>query len=156
MAVVQSKSKSESSRRGNAGWSMSVQLPRDRSCAKVARRLLADRARDEVSQRELEDASLIVSELATNAYRHGRGTIVMNVHRRADRLRLEVADDGEPAWIDVVPERARDAGGYGLWLVSQLGQDWGIGGTARVWAELVLGPRQTEGPDPTRTPAPAA
>jgi anti-sigma regulatory factor (Ser/Thr protein kinase) len=142
MAVAQSKSKTERSRGADAGWTMSVQLPRDITCAALARRMLADRVGGELSERELEDASLIISELATNAYRHGRGRIVMNVQRVADRLRLEVTDEGEPSWIDVVPERERDAAGYGLWLVSQLGSDWGIGGTACVWAELVLGPRR--------------
>jgi anti-sigma regulatory factor (Ser/Thr protein kinase) len=128
---------------------MAVRLPRDRTCASVARQLLQQRARADLTSRELEDASLIVSELATNAFLHGEGTIVMTVRRGEDRLRLEVCDEGNPMWIDVISEAERDAGGYGLWLVSQLGSDWGTVGTSCVWAELVLD-------DATRTPGPAA
>jgi len=118
---------------------MAVQLPRDSSCARVARHMLAQCAEAEISPRELEDASLIVSELATNAFLHGQGTIVMNVRRRDDRLRLEVCDEGKPPWIDVVPEAERDIAGRGLWLVSQLGSDWGVVGSSCVWAELAIG-----------------
>ena len=119
-------------------WSMSVQLPRDRSCASVARRLLQECAEADLSRRELEDASLIVSELATNAFLHGEGAIVMSLRRRDRRLRLEVGDEGIPPWIDVVSRPELDAADSGLWLVSRLASDWGTAGRSCAWAELAL------------------
>jgi anti-sigma regulatory factor (Ser/Thr protein kinase) len=125
--------------RGAAPWSMSTELPRNGDCASLARRRLAQYAEAELSPREPEDASLIISELAANAFRHGRGRIEMKVGRRADRLRLEITGEGNSPRIDAVPEGERDAGGYGLWLVSQLGSDWGTAGSTCVWAELTIG-----------------
>jgi anti-sigma regulatory factor (Ser/Thr protein kinase) len=117
---------------------MTAPLPRDRNCASVARRLLAQHVHDDLTPRELEDASLIVSELATNAFLHGHGAIVLKLLRSDARLRLEIRDEGNTPRIDVVPEADRDISGRGLWLVSQLGSDWGIVGSTHVWAELAL------------------
>lgn len=125
---------------GAAGRAFTAQLPRDRSCAWVARRLLEEYAQDELRPREREDALLIVSELVTNAFRHGQGKIELSIEWLAGRLRLEVHDGGPPARLDVVAEAHRDAGGYGLWLVAQLASDWGVAdGEKRVWAELKRG-----------------
>jgi anti-sigma regulatory factor (Ser/Thr protein kinase) len=115
-------------------------LPRDRSCPAVARRLLRQYAHDLLSPRELEDATVIASELATNAYLHGQGTIQLTLSRREDRLRIEVLDDGRPARIDAVPAGERAAGGRGLMIVEQLACDWGaVAGFGHVWAELPIG-----------------
>ncbi|MFL5862715.1 MAG: ATP-binding protein [Solirubrobacteraceae bacterium] len=120
-------------------WSLRAQLPRDRSCAIVARRLVEGHARDDLDDRQIESAMLIASELATNALLHGVGQIVLIVSRHADRLRIEITDQGRPRHLAVVPEGRRGIGGRGLWIVEQLATAWGTtDGTARVWAELAL------------------
>jgi anti-sigma regulatory factor (Ser/Thr protein kinase) len=106
-------------------WRMSARLPRDRTCPTVARRLLEEYAREELGESQSDDAMLIASELATNAFLHGDGEIVLSVARAADRLLIEVHDDGHPERIDVVPAHERDDHGRGLWIVEQLASDWG-------------------------------
>jgi len=120
-------------------WSLRARLPRDRTCAMVARRLVEGHAGEDLAKRETESAMLIVSELATNALLHGAGVIILAVSRHGDRLRIEVSDEGHPATIGIMPPEARDVGGRGLFIVDQLAGGWGApAGTAHVWAELAL------------------
>jgi anti-sigma regulatory factor (Ser/Thr protein kinase) len=90
-----------------------------------------------------EDALLIVSELVTNAVRHGAPDIVVSLDLRADRIHLEVRDGGTQ--LPVVPgERpAPDRStGRGLLIVAATAADWGVTTDAapgkRVWADLSL------------------
>lgn len=122
------------------GWSVTARLPRDRSCAAVARRVVDMYARERLGEQGAQDAMLIASELASNAFSHGDGAIVLTVRREQECVRIEVRDDGRPDGIRVVPEEEREAGGgRGLWVVEQLARRWGaVGASARVWAELAL------------------
>ncbi|ELS55768.1 hypothetical protein STVIR_3113 [Streptomyces viridochromogenes Tue57] len=73
-----------------------------------------------------DDATLAVSELVTNAIKHGKGQPVgLRVRRSAHELRIEVTD-GTPT-----PARLRSAGvadenGRGLFLVAALARKWGV------------------------------
>jgi len=89
---------------------------------------------------ELVDTSeLLVSELVTNALRHGRGEIRLRLLR--DRTMVcEVWDDG---YAQPRQRRAQetDEGGRGLQLVSLLAERWGSRRTPNgkiVWFELAL------------------
>ncbi|MFI6007656.1 SpoIIE family protein phosphatase [Streptomyces sp. NPDC051243] len=81
-------------------------------------------------------AELILSELVTNAIRHGTGLIrVRLLHDRT--LICEVSDTS-----DTAPHLRRaattDEGGRGLFLVAQLSQSWGTRHTSKgkvIWAE---------------------
>ncbi len=70
----------------------------------------------------VENLMLAVSELATNAIRHGRGHGVLRIWRRPDRVICQVDDGGhieDPLAGRRLP--APDvAGGIGLWAVNQL------------------------------------
>jgi len=116
-------------------------LARDPDSAAEARRALGE-VSDHLSQRRLEDAQLLVSELVTNAIRHAgleeQETIRLVVETDDRGMRVEVSDRGpgfeltEPA-----PDPSRPSG-WGLYLVRELSDRWGIdrdGGT-RVWFEL--------------------
>ncbi|MFF1954786.1 ATP-binding protein, partial [Kitasatospora herbaricolor] len=80
---------------------------------------------------------LLVSELVTNALRHGRGDIRLRLLR--DRTVVcEVWDDG---YAQPRQRRAQetDEGGRGLQLVSLLAERWGSRRTPKgkiVWFEL--------------------
>jgi anti-sigma regulatory factor (Ser/Thr protein kinase) len=84
-----------------------------------------------------DDASLIVTELATNAVRHARSDFAVSLSRPAHRLRITVGDNAETG------PKPRDAGrsgsGRGLHLVAAVAGDWGHDSLDRgklVWAEL--------------------
>lgn len=120
-------------------WALRARLPRDRTCPMVARRLVEGQAGEDLAERDTQAATLIASELVTNALLHGAGAIVLVVSRSADRLRIEVLDEGHPSRLGVIALEDHGIGGRGLFLVDQLATSWGaVEGTAHVWAELAL------------------
>jgi anti-sigma regulatory factor (Ser/Thr protein kinase) len=109
--------------------------------APAAAREAVDAALDGQLAREgLAELRLLVSELVTNAVRHGRGrdgAVELTLSLADSRLRVEVADGGG-GFVppDVVPDPG-DPGGWGLVVVDELVDRWGVegaGGT-RVWFE---------------------
>lgn len=118
-----------------------VELPRHRSCGAAARRLVEEHARHELSEEDLADLKLVVTELVDNAYLHGEGRIRLKLGHRGDRILVEVIDEGEGASVKVI-RAASAGGGRGLQIVEQLARAWGAHeGTTHVWAELPLSRR---------------
>jgi serine phosphatase RsbU (regulator of sigma subunit)/integral membrane sensor domain MASE1/anti-sigma regulatory factor (Ser/Thr protein kinase) len=85
---------------------------------------------------------LLVSELVSNSVRHARGTAAAPLELRAmvftDHTRVEVTDHGhgfDPA--EHVPDRETTTG-WGLYLVDQLADRWGVASTngTSVWFEI--------------------
>ncbi len=84
------------------------------------------------------DAALVVSELITNALRHGAGPTVLRAALTATVVQLSVTDsgDGEPRMLPPEPGRV---GGLGLVVVDRLTTEWGVApfrGGKTVWALL--------------------
>lgn len=107
----------------------------------------ARRALDPLSQRlpelDLFDLRLVVSELVTNSVRHGsprRGGVRLVVRVEEDCVRVEVDDGGAGFHLPPGGPRARGDSGWGLVLVDQLADAWGVevNGRTRVWCELRL------------------
>ena len=90
--------------------------------------------------RVAEIASLLASELATNALRHTRGGFELVVDLAAAHVRIEVHDTSPTAPLPRRPD-ADEGGGRGLLIVGSLADAWGVerrpGGKA-VWFELSL------------------
>ncbi|NEB38607.1 ATP-binding protein [Streptomyces sp. SID14515] len=120
-----------------------VQLSATRRGARLARLLATEQLRS--WGLPLEDASLVIGELATNAALHGHVPgrdfrILLSVYD--DVLRIEVVDtrgDRDPVKRDPVTD---SEGGRGLLLVEALSVRWGTehGPFPRktVWAEVAL------------------
>lgn len=113
---------------------LSRNLARSSDSVSTARQLVSDHTTTLGFQRR-EDAALMVSELVTNAVLHGTGAITLRIDLEADAVRVEVADDGN---VTVEPTPAPVVhGGWGLRIVDQLADDWGIiDGSTKVWFRL--------------------
>lgn len=89
-------------------------------------------------ERVLEAASVIVSELASNAVFHARSNFSVSIETRGDRLRITVHDENGARPV----KRAGDASsarGRGLLMIEALATAWGVESQASgkdVWAEL--------------------
>ena len=96
----------------------------------------------ELPRATAEDALLIVSELVTNAVRHGQPEIVLQLDLGDDRIRIEVHDGGDELPLVPADQPAVDRPtGRGLLIVAATASDWGItrpttGSGKTVWAEL--------------------
>lgn len=87
------------------------------------------------------DAELVVSELITNAWKHGSGAgdITLQVEVRDDCLHIDVCGitHGTPLIDDV--DSGIDASGRGLLLIEELASRWGYerrGDVMCVWADV--------------------
>ena len=109
-------------------------------CAPRSRRFLTETlAGWGVSDIDLT-ASLVLSELVTNAVLHAKTEIVVRLYQLDEGVRIEV-EDGSPRGL-VPRSYALDATtGRGLSLVDALSQSWGVeltGSGKVVWCELEL------------------
>ena len=123
-------------------WEIASSLQRP-SEAFTARHLL-DGAGGTLPSARLDDARLIVSELVTNAVRHGSlgGPVDLVVRWNGQTMRLEVHSIGR---FRPPPGHRRhgalDDHGWGLVLVDALADRWGVdrGSDTTVWAEIESG-----------------
>jgi anti-sigma regulatory factor (Ser/Thr protein kinase) len=87
------------------------------------------------------DVRLLVSELVTNSVQHAQvaaeDSIVLVVGIRDDTVRVEVRDDG-PGFEPPASPPPEDAdAGWGLFLVEQLADSWGMNDAGKgVWFEI--------------------
>jgi anti-sigma regulatory factor (Ser/Thr protein kinase) len=109
--------------------------------AAAARRVLGSLG-DYLEPERLDDVLLLSTELVTNAIRHADlspdAPVGLEVFATPELLRVEVADPG-PGFELEHPEPDLDrAGGWGLYLVDQLADRWGVerNGATRVWFEV--------------------
>lgn len=110
----------------------------------LARELLED-VRPALGERDLFSARLLVSELVTNAVRHGptadgSGTISVRLARQSDVLRVEVRDAGDGFVVRPRRQDQHRGSGWGLHFVSRMARRWGVegGDGTLVWLELEL------------------
>jgi serine/threonine-protein kinase RsbW len=87
------------------------------------------------------DLSLLISELVTNSYRHAaqsRDCIVVDLEVGDEAVHCEVVDQGPGFRAQPLPAERRGDGGWGLYIVDQLADRWGVhsGPPTRVWFEL--------------------
>lgn len=107
----------------------------------IARVEIAELLADRISPADLLDVTVLVSEVVTNAVRHGhadaRDSVVVHVAIAADLLRIEVCDHGPGFSQPANPRRRADGGGHGLMMLQRMSSAWGVAtddGTC-VWFE---------------------
>jgi anti-sigma regulatory factor (Ser/Thr protein kinase) len=117
----------------------SFSLPPTSDAPAVARAIVRDCCAQATSPEVLEDITLCVSELVTNALDHAAPPIELRVALDRDRLRVEVQDNSRasPVRKDPLPTDFR---GRGLVFVACIAARWGFHPSAAgktVWAEFV-------------------
>lgn len=95
----------------------------------------------ELGLERTDDATLLVSELVTNAVKYGPedGDIRLIVDQDAARTRFTVHDPGAGPLPEMRPAASmtQHGGGHGLRLVDTVSDRWGVErGSTRVWFEL--------------------
>lgn len=121
--------------------SAAIDLPHALTSVSTARHFVRETLADWGIEGPVDDALLVVSELATNALTHARSSYRVKLSATMNALRIEVDDDGagtpEPRLLTETEEHGR-----GLYLVGSLAASWGMeaadGGGKRIWAELPL------------------
>ncbi|MEV4333821.1 ATP-binding protein [Streptomyces sp. NPDC049597] len=115
-------------------------------------------SRSGVSEAVVDDAVLILSELLSNACRHGRplgradvGDGDIRAAWRVDeagRLTVEVTDGGGPTRPVPATPSVTARGGRGLNIISALAQEWGVrdgmSGEVTVWVIVTEGHRRED------------
>jgi anti-sigma regulatory factor (Ser/Thr protein kinase) len=111
-------------------------LPGDAESACAARALVRRELRSWGAGELVDDCSLIVTELVTNAIRHGGSALILRLSTNGAWVYGEVFDEGEG--MPCPSDPGLDAtGGRGLLIVGTLSDEWGVadmpGGGKIVW-----------------------
>ncbi|WP_309225697.1 ATP-binding protein [Quadrisphaera sp. INWT6] len=120
----------------------SLTLPMDAAAPARSRAFLAQAHCHHHAASVLDEAQLLVSELVTNAVRHGSPPITTEVGCRGQAgLHVRVTDGATSEPLVRTPA-VDDVGGRGMLLVDLLSSAWGVepGSTGKaVWFELAPG-----------------
>lgn len=122
---------------------MDVRLPPTEQAPALAREWVGV-ALGDVPPSRVETARLLVSELVSNSVRHAdlamQDSILLSLEVAEKRVRVEVTDPG-PGFEPLPSPEPHLDGGYGLVLVDQMADRWGVRsqGVASVWFELEAG-----------------
>jgi MEDS: MEthanogen/methylotroph, DcmR Sensory domain/Histidine kinase-like ATPase domain len=107
------------------------------SAVRAARRFVVDRLRTWGEQVVLDDAAIVVSELAANAVTHARSAFRVSIERAGATVRMAVEDLSPDR--PVLDGSHRASAGRGLVLVHAICSRWGVETGPhgkRVWAEI--------------------
>ena len=127
---------------------IAVALPAVPESIPRAREVL-DGLRGQLDESVLDDLRLIVSELVTNSIRHAGlragDPIDLEVSVNRSTIRLELRDRGRGFAPPPSPANPFQESGWGLFLVSQLTDRWGVStedGVTTVWIEIHRNPSE--------------
>jgi anti-sigma regulatory factor (Ser/Thr protein kinase) len=130
----------------------SASFGRDAGEIARAREFIAAAAREWELPGMSRDLELIVSELVSNALVHGTGEVRVQLSVVDDALRLQVGDDGGASVPQLRMAGDVGVGGWGLRVVDELSDTWGI--DPQVPGTLVWVLKSLPGPAPEPHPEP--
>jgi anti-sigma regulatory factor (Ser/Thr protein kinase) len=120
---------------------IALELPAEPHSAKVARDAVA--GLDGHLGAVFGDVVLVISELVTNSVRHAgldaSEPVQLSVRVEGEKVRVAVRDPGPGFTPPPAPSDPAHIGGWGLVLVEQLAERWGVdhdGQANVVWCEL--------------------
>ncbi len=119
---------------------ISVELANSAKSVPLARSVVIDFLRRNGSDSAVDVASLLTSELVTNAVVHGATTVGLSATLINHRLRVEASDRSPKAPV-VRRAAIGDTDGRGLVVVASLATDWGYEmrpSGKSVWFELAI------------------
>jgi anti-sigma regulatory factor (Ser/Thr protein kinase) len=129
-------------RRVNCELTAHVNLPLGDQAPQAARRAVRPLLRSQGLRDEnwLSDVELVISELVTNAVRHGGGCLSLQLQTCDGRLTIAAADRST-----AVPDHRphADDGGRGLAIIEALCPRWGVhthSGGKQVWVQFAPHP----------------
>ncbi len=102
-----------------------IALPHDNSAPGLARKQSRDALDGWHLRALLEPVLLIVSELVTNAVRHGTPPVRLGLSRKNHRVRIQVSDGGHESATGQLPGVEAESG-RGLFLVDALSETSGV------------------------------
>ncbi|MDP9416608.1 MAG: ATP-binding protein, partial [Actinomycetota bacterium] len=123
-----------------------VTLPRQQESVPRSRAFVTEALRAWGLEELIDSATLVCSELVTNALLHGAPPVRLVVRRVGDQVRLEV-HDGRRADPVVGRQRLMSSQGRGMALVEMLAAAWGVEPTETgkvVWAQVGAEPEAAE------------
>ncbi len=110
--------------------------------ASQARAVVSSQLGSEIPPEVLEEATLLVSELVTNAVRHGGDASVaeveLSIRNEPERVRVVVSDPGAGFIVEPRLPTASESSEWGLYLVDRIADRWGVVTRDRneVWFEI--------------------
>jgi anti-sigma regulatory factor (Ser/Thr protein kinase) len=106
---------------------LDLTLPAEADSVAEARTRVCDAIASEFDNGELETLKLLVSEVVTNAVRHGDGAAPLELHATwNDEVRIEISDHGDGFTPTPRIGALDEPGGFGLFLVGRLADRWGV------------------------------
>jgi anti-sigma regulatory factor (Ser/Thr protein kinase) len=104
-----------------------LELPPEPGSVARARTEVCNALEPDLRDGELEALKLLVSEVVTNAVRHGNSSepVQVSAHWNSE-VRIEVSDHGAGFTPHPRTGPLDEPGGYGLFLVGQLAEQWGV------------------------------
>ena len=120
---------------------LSVVLVAEPIAVGEARAWLSEHAAALVAEAQLANLTLVISEVVTNAVRHGQpgGQILLAATPKDDYLCVQVTDEGRGFVHSPGAMASEPGGGFGLFLVEKLTRRWGMtreNTRTRVWFEF--------------------
>lgn len=113
-------------RSDTSAFTVTTPLPADATAAAIARQFVDDN-RDHIRADLIGDAQLLVSEIVTNAVRHGRPDITLVVRVEPPAIGIAVHDHGDSLPTSTPsPPPVSQPSGRGLVIVDAIASAWGV------------------------------